>query len=250
MKKIAKYFFLALFWLLALVTALGGSPLLLIFGCVLLIQRRKKKKAGKSVSPAALPTPSTEPDTPVPFGYKTAWLAVQTKDSAALAALLGDHQVRANWTTGLPYAMEVEGAWFVSPPLDDWTLGIGDGAFSYACAEGFDALRELAAHFPAMQFFASHRVSDGYSWARFENGKCLRAYCFLGDRGEVVWDEGNLTQEECALGFDALPRLGEEWSEETRFPTEEDVVNLAAAWSIDPRFEMKQYPEGVGIICE
>lgn len=72
MKKIAKYFFLALFWLLALVTALAGSPLLLIFGCVLLIQRRKKKKAGKSVSSAALSALSTEPDTPAPFGYKTA----------------------------------------------------------------------------------------------------------------------------------------------------------------------------------
>lgn len=250
MKKFMKYFLLALFWLLALVTALVGSPVLLIFGCVLLIQRRKKKKAAKSVSPVALSALSAEPDAPVPFGYKTAWLAVQTEDGAALAALLGGHQMSVNWATGLPYAMETEGAWFVSPPLDGWTLAIGVGAFSYACAESFDALRELAAHFPSVQFFASHRVSDGYGWARFENGKCLRAYCLLGDQGEVVWDEGGLTQEECALGLDAFPRVGEEWSEETRFPTEEDMIDLAGAWGIDPRFETRQYPNGVGIICE
>lgn len=49
---------------------------------------------------------------------------------------------------------------------------------------------------------------------------------------------------------DALPRAGEEWGEETRFPTEEDVLDLTAAWGIDPRFGSKQYPAGVGIICE
>lgn len=208
MKKLIKYFLLALFWLLALTTALAGSPVLLIIGCVWLVQRKKKEKAAESVTPTALPPLSAESDEPAPFGYKTAWLAIQTEDGAALAALLGGRQMSANWVTGLSYAVETEDAWFVSPPLDGWTLAVGNGAFSYADADGFDALCALAAKFPTVQFFANQRVSDGYCWAKFEDGRCLRAYCFLGDQGEVVWDKGSLTQEECDLGFNAFPHAG------------------------------------------
>lgn len=250
MKKFVKYILLAFFWLLALTTALAGSPLLLIIGCVWLVQHKKKGKAAEGVPSAALPPLSAEPDKPVPFGYKAAWLAVQTEDGAALAALLGGRQASANWVTGLSYAMETEGAWFVSPPLDGWTLAIGNGAFSYADADGFDALCALAAKFPTVQFFADQRVSDVYCWAKFEDGRCLRAYYFLGDQGEVVRDKGSLTQEEYDLGFHAFPHAGEEWGEEARFPTEKDIIDLAAAWGIDPRFEGKSYPVGTGILCQ
>lgn len=53
-----------------------------------------------------------------------------------------------------------------------------------------------------------------------------------------------------AEGTTAFPRVGEEWSEETRFPTEEDVIDLAAAWGIDPRFKTKPCPADTGIICD
>ncbi len=47
-------------------------------------------------------------------------------------------------------------------------------------------------------------------------------------------DDGPLTTEEQTLGFDAFPRKYErrESTEqnELRFPDEEDVLNIAAAW--------------------
>ena len=88
-------------------------------------------------------------------------------------------------------------------------------------------------------------------WALYRNGRKLREFSY--EDGDVTIDDGPLTTEEQTLGFDAFPRKYErrESTEqnELRFPDEEDVLNIAPAWGIDPRFEKKTYPPSVGWLC-
>ena len=103
----------------------------------------------------------------------------------------------------------------------------------------------LVDSFPEVQLFGTHRISDCHYWTKYVDGKVVRGY-ICQDAG-VVWDEGGLTPEELALGFERFPGRKREsgW-----FPGEEDVLNTAAAWGVDPRFEKKTYLPSVGWVCD
>lgn len=182
---------------------------------------------------------SQQADGPVPFGYKTAWLAVQCGDPRQVAGAMHCRQLTpASWQTGLARCAQSGGGLFFSPALDGFVLVIGADLFSLAHRR--KALEALAGQFPEVQYFASHRVSASCCWARYKAGRCVRAYCY--EDGAVTWDEGPLTPEEQALGLaDGEPA--------ERAPGEEDVLDVAAAWSIDPRFERKIYPPAAGWVC-
>lgn len=182
---------------------------------------------------------SQTPDGPVPFGYKTAWLALQCGDPHEAARAMHCQQLTpANWETGLARCAQSGGGLFFSPVLDGFVLVIGADLFALAHRQ--EALEALAAQFPRVQYFASHRVSSSCCWARYEAGRCVRAYCC--EDGAVTWDEGALTPEEQALGLADKEAAG-------HAPGEEDVLDIAAAWGIDPRFERKDYPPAAGWVC-
>ena len=70
--------------------------------------------------PVSLPTPaqvSQEPDGPVPFGYKTTWMALRCDDpERVISALRPRLRQSANWTTGLAAVeAQMERRVFVSP---------------------------------------------------------------------------------------------------------------------------------------
>ena len=212
--------------------------------------RRRKASCGQTFA-AAAKTPeeafqplSAQPDGPVPFGYKTAWLAIRCTDpNQAAEALYCRNLQRANWATGLPRSGETGGALFCAPVMDGFVLVIGQNLFTLT--ERRDELETLAGRFPEVQYFASHRISSSYCWARYEAGRCIRAYGIAD--GEVLWNTGELTPQERSIGFDAFPVPGAE--ETGRWADEEDVLDIAAAWGIDPRFETKTYPPSAGWIC-
>lgn len=177
------------------------------------------------------PVTSTEPDGPVPFGYKTSWLAVRCDDpERVMAALRPASRQSANWSTGLAHTNE--DTMFVSPALDAWVLVV-DGEASWDDPE---VLERLVHTFPEVQLYASHRVSNYYRWERYLGGKLVRSCCYAD--GESAEDVGPLTPEEQAVMLDTLDR--------DAFPEEEDVLDIAAAWGVDPRFEKKTYPPSVG----
>ena len=62
----------------------------------------------------------------------------------------------------------------------------------------------------------------------------------------VFYQQG--TAQEIALGFGRFPQKGREDRCEAN-PTEEDVLDLAAAWGVDPRMEAAAYPPSAGWIC-
>ncbi len=138
----------------------------------------------------------------------------------------------------------------------------------------------LTTRFSEVQFFCSYRVVGYVAWARARQGEPPRAFAFMDD---VLVNTGDQSPEEARLGFpnlsglspaDASDRIFElaqaRDDEEDRLvaaglsrndasarvrqsgrhplPVEEDVVELAALWSIDPtRLEKEEHRPGVGI---
>jgi hypothetical protein len=176
---------------------------------------------------------------------------------------------------------------FVSPPINGWVLAVGFW-LPYPAAETHDDIAAkfdtmfalLATRFDDVQFFASHRVSDYCAWARAVNGGPVRIFAY---DGEVLMNLGGQTPEEAKLGLPDLTglslsdaedrtfRVAEELDAEQEklvasglsqdeayerahangrhaFPNEDDVVELAALWSIDPtHLSEEDHPLGLGL---
>lgn len=148
----------------------------------------------------------------------------------------------------------------------------------------FDELfSRLIKRFDDVHFFGSHRVVDFAAWARVLRGERPRIFAWLGEIGEVLANVGEQTSEKAKLGFanlsglpssDAASKLfamaEEQAVEQSRiranglssrearsqirqngckaFPTETDVTELAALWSIDPsRLSDQDHPFGLGL---
>ena len=81
------------------------------------------------------------------------------------------------------------------------------------------------------------------------NGETVRKYAYEAEAEDTVFaDIGPLTPEELALGFDRFPQAEQAEGGEN-VPGEEDVLNIAAAWGVDPRFEKTTYPPSAGWLC-
>ncbi len=190
------------------------------------------------------------PDKPRPFGYKTSWLCVKCDSSEqVIDAIDLKKAARSNWEFGLSQTRDRV---FVSPPLDGYVLAVGYGTFGImpSADEELEALKAVAAKFDEVQCYASHRVSDFYAWAKFVKGELVRGYVWNGGEGMVSLNEGELTPEEENLGFNSFIQGNEDDWENVGFPDEENVVEIAAAWGIDPLFEDNDYPEAFGYICD
>ena len=242
-----------------LVTALGGGHFWLLFALGWLgsklvqkiKERRQRKKlytpnhsAVQEKGPELLVI-SAEPDFPVPFGYKMQWAAVRCDNPEwVISALRPVSRQSANWKSGIAGVYADNHKVFLSPCLHGFVLMVGLS----------DDNRELGliGSFPEVKFFGSHRVVDYYEWTKYLNGQCARNYCYAD--GEVKNDQGILTPEELALGFDRFPAIENEkisdadW-DSMCFPNEEDVLHIAAAWGVDPKFESKTYSLGTGWLC-
>lgn len=216
------------------------------------------KKTKSAAEPSSTEPSQTEllqiaemlPDKPRPFGYKTSWICVKSDSSERVIDALGlKNAARSNWEFGLAQTRDRV---FVSPPLDGYVLAVGYDTFGImpSVNKELDALKAIAAKFDEVQCYASHRVSDFYAWAKFFKGELVRGYVWNGGDGMVSLNEGELTPEEENLGFDSFIQGNEDDWENVEFPDEENVVEIAAAWGIDPLFEDNDYPEAFGYICD
>jgi hypothetical protein len=174
----------------------------------------------------------------------------------------------ANWRSGIEAARQYrspdEGTFpvFISPPINGWTLVVGKSFPGPAEPETEDGrefrrrLRELASHFDDVQFFGSSRVVAYYAWARARAGTIERIFYFVD--GPTLVSEGEQTPEEIRLGFFDLRSLDDdgmtsddhEIKGRVRNFGEEEVLDLAGAWSINPmRLNPVDQPAGVGFIA-
>lgn len=194
--------------------------------------------------------PDAFPDKPQPFGYKSSWLCIKDTTPEQVILLLGlKNSVPANWASGMA---QLGDKVFVSPVVRGYVLVIGYDTFGYLsdAETEINSLAEYAKYFSEMQCFATHRVVDFHCWAKFVYGELTRGYGWLGESGEVYLNRGNITPEEQQLGFDRFIQTDEDDWESVEFPDEESVIDIAAAWGVDPMFSDGDYEYGVGYLCD
>jgi hypothetical protein len=189
-----------------------------------------------------------DPDLPIPFGPKMAWLALDTMDTEAVAAALGLQGARpASWAEGIEAAHR--SSLFVTPPLASWTLALGSALFPPDRAEAFvqPLLERLSRQFGEAQYFCTHRDFELHIWARARKGRLVRGYGWLGQKGLTLWDEGPPTPEERDLGFRFTGRrstgIQQAPNRDAAHPDEESVMQLASLWSIDPTTLDEEFKE-------
>lgn len=204
----------------------------------------------------------TTPDKPVAFGYQMAWLAIRTRDTAAVVEALGlDAPQPCNWNSGLGTVYDArlgQNHVFVSPPVNGWTFVVGlplpqPMGRSFA-DKATPLLVDLGGRFVEVQFFIAFPPVDLFAWARLIDGRLVRAFA-IGDEG-IIWSKGKTTKEERALGLKLFElrgvrdRRGDAGGPLILHPTEDHVMQVARKWSLDPtKLGPKSGPEGMGLIA-
>ncbi len=186
------------------------------------------------------------PDRPAAFGYRMAWLAVRSRDPAAVVEELGlVAAVPCNWRSGIGTVYDDRMGSdhvFVSPPVNGWTFVVGL-ALPHPVGRGFTdkctpLLEGLGRRFAEVQYFFAYPPIDLFAWARLLDGRIVRAFA-MGDTG-VIWKRGRKTREERALGLKLFDfrgvrgRRGDAGGEIILYPTEDHVLKLAERWSMNP----------------
>jgi len=171
----------------------------------------------------------------VGFGYKQAWLAVRDGDPAAVIAALGLRDLgTVSWRVGGDLAYLTQDRLVLTPLLPGarggrWLLVAGRWLLLNA---GKVDIAVLSATLDTeVQFFATYRVIELHRWERAIGGRTVRAFEYIGERGEVTDWRGDPDPVETAIGLpparpdgeDAVPMVGER-----------DAMRVAGDWSIDP----------------
>lgn len=169
----------------------------------------------------------------VGFGGKQAWLAARVDDPRALLDALGLRDLgEVRWRDGIDLAYLTDDRVAFTPPLP----GAGDP--SWVLAVGRLLLRPgtpidvpaLSARLRAeVQLFATHRVTELHRWQRAVDGRLVRAFGYVGQTGDVTSWHGDPDPAERAVGLPATPD-----ADATVLVSEQDVMRVAHAWSVDP----------------
>ena len=169
----------------------------------------------------------------VGFGGKQSWLAVRETDAVPLIAALGLRDLgTVSWRDGIDLAHLTDDRVAVTPPLPGardtrWTLAVGRRLM--LPGPSVDVVGLSAALHTEVQFFATHRVTELHRWQRAADGELVRAFGYVGQTGEVTSWHGEPDPAERDAG---LPGALDD--ETTILVSENDVLKVADAWSIDP----------------
>ena len=211
------------------------------------------------------------PDTPQPFGYRTAWLAIDTDRTGEVVEALGVSDLQCvNWRTGIATIYDEELAddyVFISPPVDGTTYVVGLALPHPVGARFVDKclplLHRLSEQFGGVAYFFTYPVIELYAWARFSDGQLKRAFAW-GDEG-AIWNRGAITDVERSMGLDVfeLRRANAPGGAKGRqmrrkeldggfaYPTEEHVLHVAAEWGLDPtKLDLVSEDVGLGYVAQ
>lgn len=192
------------------------------------------------------------PDLPISFGYKSSWIAVKNGNPEIIAQLLNiKNAAESNWKNAFIKLDNDRKYIFITPPIDNWTLIIGE----WREDEFKPIVETLSTKFGEAQHFITHRVSEAHGWILAKNGKVIRAYAYVGDQGENIYVEGEPTEFEKQYNlintFSEEAQNPEYFEREDIFtPNEEFVMQLAENWSVNPTtFDSREdLIAGLGIV--
>jgi hypothetical protein len=172
-------------------------------------------------------------ETMVGFGPKQAWLAIRDGDPAAVTAALDLRDLGpVSWRSGIDLAYLTDDRLVLTPPLPGagearWLLVTG--RWLLRADAGVDVAELSAALGTEVQFFTTYRVTELHGWQRAVDGTVVRAFGYVGETGEVTRWWGEPDDAEAAIGLPPVP------DDADILVSEDDVMRLAATWSVDPR---------------
>ncbi|HYE33149.1 MAG TPA: hypothetical protein VEH27_17105 [Methylomirabilota bacterium] len=226
---------LAYFLMVLLATAVVGVSL----GVALIGHWARRRQVGFTIAPKSPKTDDSEAQCSFPFFCErpTRWLAIRTTNLAKVQKAIGLHNpTPCSWADGL--ARVTEKRLFLSPPVQGWVLVVGQ-----CLPEPMDDVDDfykfivkLSRELGQVQFFSFNKVVNHHAWVRADSGKIYRAYAWAG---ETLWNEGDATAAEEALGmrcydYGEAPQPVTFSTNQSHLANSEKVVQLAARWSIDP----------------
>jgi hypothetical protein len=172
-------------------------------------------------------------ETMVGFGYKQAWLAIRDGEPTATLTALGLRDLGpASWRDGVDLAYLTDDRLVLTPPLpgardDAWLLVAGRWLLQRRSVVD---LGELSTRLGTeVQSFTTYRVSEMHGWQRAVDGVIERAFGYIGETGQVVSWRGEPDPTERSVG---LPAALDDDTDV--LVSEDDVLRVAAAWSVDP----------------
>jgi hypothetical protein len=201
------------------------------------------------------------PDRPAAFGYRMAWMAVRTRNTASVVEALGLVETQAcNWDSGIGCAYDAKLGQthiYVTPPVNGWTFVVGLPLPQPVGRNFLDKATPLlvgmGGRFIEVQYFLAYPPLDFFAWARMLDGRLMRAFA-IGDEG-LIWSKGKTTKEERTLGLKLFElrgvrgRRGDAGGEMILHPTEDHVIRLAQVWSLDPtKLGPKSADPALGVI--
>lgn len=180
-----------------------------------------------------------------PFGMKLSWLVLKEENPNVVMERLGCTDItESNWSSAFSH-MKDQNQVFVTPCFDGYVLVLNYDA----PLENQELLQKIAGSFDEVQFFSTHRVVDLSCWVKYTNGALIRSFYYVGDQGEIIWNKGALTKEEQEIGLRPSSFDLKEYDENTIYPSEEVVDELAAKWSVDPFLEQYRETKSTGFLC-
>jgi hypothetical protein len=169
----------------------------------------------------------------VGFGHKQAWLAIRDTDPAAVLTALDVRDLGpVSWREGIDLAYLTDDRLVLTPPLPGargaaWSLATGRWLLRPDSTVDVVELSHILE--TEVQFFATHRVAELHRWQRAVDGVLVRAFEYIGETGDGTQGQGDPDDAERALG---LPLALD--GQTDILVSENDVLRLAGAWSVDP----------------
>lgn len=170
------------------------------------------------------------------FGYKRMWFALKgvevdqvlsccpsLKYAGEITWEEGLRQIRENWQSKA----------MLSGPYDGWIFIMGICLWDVSEVEEIvNTMSCMGNYAEEVCFFASHRVSDSYAFAKMEKGSMVRLYsCGDGELFGCVGERSAAEKELCLK----LPECEEDlFGDEFSILEEEDVLDLSEKWAMRP----------------
>lgn len=195
---------------------------------------------------------NNNPQTPIDFGIKTVWIAIKAKNSCEVAQYIElDNQKEVNWIEGTIRAYE--GDIFITPNLNGWIIihgwGLPTPDSKFGSDETVALLNYLSGKFEEAYLFGNHRVSSVAFWGKSLKGKLKRLYVVADGTGKVIGEPNSLELKWNLIDLsENKPNPNKDEWDKLKYPGEDEVIEIAEYWSINPMEISKlENIEGKGI---